>query len=59
MKDECVYIFRENEGICIIGTHVDDIFPLYNTQGEKIRDRIFKRLQSHVEIDNKGEISYA
>jgi hypothetical protein len=59
LKDECVYIFSEGKGVCIIGTHVDDIFPLYNREGEHIRDRIFKKLQESMEIDNRGEISYA
>ena len=40
LKDECIYIFREGEGVCIIGTHVDDIFPLYNREGKKITDRV-------------------
>ena len=59
LKDECVYIFNEGNAICIVGTHVDDLFPLCNTEGEKIRDRIFKKLQSKMEIDNRGEITYA
>ena len=52
LKDECVYMFKEGEGVCIIETHVDDLFPLYNQEGKKIRDRVFRKL----EIDNKGEV---
>ena len=59
LKDECIFIFREGEGICIIGTHVDDIFPLYNKEGRKIRDRVFKKLEEKMEVENKGEIKYA
>ena len=53
LKDECIFVFREGEGICIIGTHVDDIFPVYNTEGKKIRDRVFKKLEENMEVDNK------
>ena len=28
LKDECIYVFSEGKGICRVGTHVDDIFPL-------------------------------
>src|SRR6185437_15115084 len=59
LKDECVYIFREGDAWCIIGTHVDDLFPLCNSQGEKIRERILACLKDKMEIDNKGEIKYA
>ena len=59
LKDECVYMFHEGEGTCMIGTHVDDLFPLYNIHGEKIRNRIFTKLAEKMEIDNKGEIKYA
>src|SRR5688572_17129338 len=59
LKDECIFIFSEGEAVCIIGTHVDDLFVLCNTQGKRIRDRIFSKLESKMEIDNKGEISYA
>ena len=59
LKDECIYIFHEGDGVCIIGTHVDDLFPLCNIHGEKIRDRIFKKLEEKMEIDDKGEIKYA
>jgi hypothetical protein len=59
VKDECIYMFVEGDAFCIIGTHVDDLFPLYNKPGEKIKDRIYEALQSKVEIDNKGEIKHA
>ena len=59
LKDECIFIFGEGEKICIIGTHVDDIFPLYNEEGRKIRDRVFKQLEQKMKEENKGEIKYA
>lgn len=45
--------------MCIIGTHVDDLLVLYNTQGKSTRERIFSVLSSRMEVDNKGEIKYA
>ena len=38
-----VFLFLDKEqGICIIGTHVDDIFPFYTTRKErKIRDSVY------------------
>ena len=59
LKDECVYIFQEEEGVCIVGTHVDDLFPLCNKEGVMIREKILKELRSHVEIDDKDDIEYA
>jgi len=43
----------------LIGTHVDDIFPLCNPEGEKIRTRVLLALKSKVEVEDKGEIKYA
>jgi hypothetical protein len=59
LKDECVYIFREGEAVCIIGTHVDDLFVLCNSEGEKIRERILSTLRQKMEVDDRGEIKYA
>lgn len=59
LKDECVYIFREGKGICIIGTHVDDLFVLCNTEGKQIKDRVLRALREKMEVDDKGEIKYA
>ena len=54
-----MFIFREGEDVCIVGTHVDDLFVLCNEGGVRIRDRILCKLQERMEIDNRGEISYA
>ena len=57
LKDECIYIFRDGGGVCIIGTHVDDLFPLCNKEGVRKRNRVFRELESKMEIDDKGEIT--
>jgi len=49
-----VFIFNECGGVW---THVE--FVLSDRKGEKIRDRVLKKLQEGMEIDNRGEISYA
>ena len=54
-----VSIYLKKESVCILGTNVDDIFPLYNREGEKIKNKILKTPQSKMEIDDKGEIKYA
>ena len=54
-----IYVFQEGQGLCIIGTHVDDLFPLCNKAGIVIREKIMKELRSRVEMEDKGEITYA
>jgi hypothetical protein len=60
LKDECVYIFKNKTGgILFLATHVDDLFPLFNEEGRKIRDEILSKLRQKMEIDNKGTLSFA
>ena len=59
LKDECIFIFKEGQGMCIIGTHIDNIFQLYDKKGKKIRVRMLKKLQQDIEVDNRGAITYA
>jgi hypothetical protein len=59
-KDECVYTFRNKKGgVLFLATHVDDLFPLFNEEGRKIRDEILEKLRQKMEIDNKGTLSFA
>ena len=50
----CVHI-----PMCVVGTHVDDLFPLCNEEGVMMIDKILRELRSHVEIEDEGEIAYA
>lgn len=60
MKDEAVFIAHTPEGgWCIVGTHVDDIFPVFNDEGRELRHRLLSHLQKHVTIKNEGDISWA
>ena len=59
VKDDCVYIFQEGDGFVFIGTHVDDLFPLCNPEGKGLRDKILRGLESRMQIENKGTLSFA
>ena len=54
-----VFFIREGGAWCLAGVHVDDIFPLFNVQGKKFRDRLSQQFQKHVEIESLGEIAWA
>jgi len=58
-SDPCVYYFREETAWCLCSTHVDDIFVLFNYEGKILRDKLFQKFSSRVEIDNLGPISWA
>ena len=60
LKDECVFIFRaEDGGWLFMSTHVDDIFPLFNEKGRKIKDKVLAALENEVVVESKGEVSWA
>jgi len=59
LKDECVYMWREGDAVMFVCTHVDDIFPLFNPEGRMLRDKIINTLTQRMEIENRGEISFA
>jgi hypothetical protein len=40
-------------------THVDDIFTLYNTPGKILRNKLFEKISSYVEVENLGPVSWA
>ena len=54
LKDECVYIFREGSAFLIIGTHVDDIFSLFNEEGRVLRDRVMRSLRARWRLMTKA-----
>ena len=59
LNDPCVYMWRDGEAVLFIGTHVDDIFSLFNPAGKQLRDKILKGLRELMEVDDKGPISFA
>ena len=58
-SDPCVHLSKVGEGWCVVSTHVDDIFILFNVSGKVLRDRLFKEVSSRVEVDNLGPVSWA
>ena len=58
-KDECVYIFREGSAFLFLSTHVDDLFPLFNLEGKRLRDKILGALKAKMQIEDKGVLHFA
>jgi hypothetical protein len=58
-SDPCVFFAKIGNAWCIVSTHVDDIFVLFNEEGEKIRDQLFSTFLKYVDIGNLGTISWA
>jgi hypothetical protein len=58
-KDDAVFLFREKNAWCHIGTHVDDLFPVCNKEGVSLRQKVWDTLSSTLEINNLGVISWA
>src|SRR5205823_2014741 len=48
-----------NQGFLLIGTHVDDLFVLFNRAVASLRDSVMKKLRDTMEVTDKGEISFA
>jgi hypothetical protein len=57
--DSCLYYLKQDDAWCLVATHVDDIFPLYNQAGRVYRDSLFKLFEKYVEIGNLGPVSWA
>ena len=58
-SDPCVYILKRNDAWCVVSTHVDDIFALFNEKGKILKDDLFQKISSKVEIENLGPVSWA
>ena len=58
--DDAVYkVTTPDGGWVLVGTHVDDLFVLCNTKGEKTRKVIFDKLSEDMVVTNDGEIQWA
>ena len=59
-KDESVY-YRWTEdggGFCIVGTHVDDMVPLYNKKGRTLRDQLWEALSKGMRLVDEGDATW-
>lgn len=59
LVDNAVYRMEDGDGWCLVSTHVDDFFVLYNERGKKLRDRLFNAMRQRMEITNLGRVSWA
>jgi hypothetical protein len=57
--DPCIFFLKVDESWCMASTHVDDIFALFNRQGKLLRDKLFEKISSYVDIENLGPVSWA
>ena len=51
-------MFKEDNGFLFIGTHVDDLFCLFNPAGKFLRDKVLATLRTKMEVDDKGTLSF-
>ena len=53
--DPATYVRREGEAFLMIGTHVDDLFVLFNQKGEKLKDQVWQFLNTELTIKSMGD----
>ena len=58
MLDPATYVKRVGSGFVIIGTHVDDLFVVFNPAGKSIKEQLWKHLSSKLSIKSLGEASW-
>ena len=64
VKGRCMLFHRVifSKGVqsfCLVSTHVDDIFVLFNKAGKIFRDELFKKILTDIKIENLGPVSWA
>jgi hypothetical protein len=57
--DPCVFFLKTGDAWCMCSTHVDDIFTLFNRPGKNLRNCLYDKISSYVEIENLGPVSWA
>src|SRR6185312_13221136 len=56
--DPAAYIVRKGQAFVVIGTHVDDLFVVYNKAGKCMRDRVWELLARKLSIKDLGEAKW-
>lgn len=56
--DPETYTCRRGGGYLIIGTHVDDLFVLFNPEGKHLKDMVWQHLTKHLTIKDLGEATW-
>ena len=49
------HVRREGDAFLMIGTHVDDLFVLFNTKGERLKDEVWQYLNEVLTIKSMGD----
>lgn len=57
-NDAATYVRREGPAFVLIGTHVDDLFVLFNVSGEKLKDEVWQLLSAELAIKDLGEATW-
>lgn len=58
--DPCLYFkIVPAQGFCLITTHVDDIFVLYDKKGKNHCEVLRKKIFSEIKVENLGPVSWA
>jgi len=49
---------RQADAFLLIGTHVDDLFVLFNQAGKVLKDQLWQTLNKHLTIKDLGEANW-
>ena len=49
---------EDKQGFCIVGTHVDDMIPVYNEKGRVLRDHLWETLTKGMVLTNDGNVDW-
>ena len=55
VMDPATYLLHEADAFVVIGTHVDDLFVVYNVKGKALRDKLWIFLNTKLTIKSMGE----
>ena len=56
--DPATYVKREGSGYTVVGTHVDDLFVVSNTEGRALKNKLWQHLQGKLKIKTLGEAKW-
>ena len=57
-NDAATYMRREGEAFVVIGTHVDDLFVLFNKAGTYLKDAVWKQVSAELLIKDLGNAEW-
>lgn len=58
--DPAIYVLRDEdaEAYFFMPSYVDDLWPIYNKAGKRLRDKVYEQLSKYVSIKCEGEIDW-